>query len=177
VSDPDAPPLDPQALLAAFERHQVAFVAVGGVAAQWHGAQRPTKDLDVCPAWDAENLERLAAALRDLGARLRVPNGPSEGLEVPIDGALLARMEVGTWRTQAGDVDLLLGIPCDSRWNLARFEELQERAVLVDIGDATVMAATLRDIVRSKEIADRPPDRQALPELRRLRDSAAGHDD
>jgi len=170
VSDPDAPPLDPQALFAAFERHHVAFVAVGGVAAQWHGARRPTKDLDLCPAWDAENLERLAGALRDLGARLRVPDGPREGVEVPIDGALLARMEIGTWRTSAGDVDLLLGIPYDSRWNLARFEQLRERAVLVDIGDASVLAASLQDIVRSKEVADRPPDREALPELQRLRD-------
>ena len=32
------------------------------------------------------------------------------------------------------------------------------------------MAADLDDIIRSKEVADRPPDREALPELRRLRD-------
>lgn len=170
MSDPDAPPLDPEALIGALERHEVAFVAVGGVAAQWHGAQRPTKDFDVCPAWDGENLDRLAQALQELGARLKVPDGPPEGVAVMIDATMLARMEVGTWRTTAGDIDVLLGIPRDGRWNLARYEQLRENAVLVEIGDRTVAAASLEDIMRSKEIADRTPDREALPELRDLRE-------
>jgi hypothetical protein len=40
VSDPDAPPLDTRMLLDALERHKVVFVAVGGLAARWQGAQR-----------------------------------------------------------------------------------------------------------------------------------------
>jgi hypothetical protein len=64
VSDPNAPPLDPEALIAALERHRVAFVAVGGATAQWLGAQRETKDMDICPAWDDENLDRLARACK-----------------------------------------------------------------------------------------------------------------
>jgi hypothetical protein len=40
VSDPDAPPLDADALIGALERHKVSFVAVGGLAAQWQGAER-----------------------------------------------------------------------------------------------------------------------------------------
>lgn len=168
MSDPDAPPLDPDALIAALERHKVAFVAVGGLAAQWQGAQHPTKDMDVCPAWDRENLDRLARALTDLGARMKIPDGPREGMAVPIDAVTLGRMEVGTWRTVAGDIDVLLGIPRDGRWDLARYEQLRENAVLVEIGETAVLAASLKDIVRSKEIANRVPDQEALPELRRL---------
>jgi hypothetical protein len=170
VSDPDAPPLDPDALISALERHGVSFVAVGGLAAQWHGAQRTTKDLDVCPAWDKENLDHVAGALRDLGARLKVPDGPAEGEEFPVDGAFLHRMELSTWRTSAGDLDVLMGIPRDSRWDLARYEQLRENAILLEIGEHTILVAALQDIIRSKEIADRPPDHEALPELRRLRD-------
>jgi hypothetical protein len=40
----------------------------------------------------------------------------------------------------------------------------------VEIGEHTILVAALDDIIRSKEIADRPPDREALPELRQLRD-------
>lgn len=105
MSDPDAPPLDPDALIAALEHHRVAFVAVGGLAAQWQGAQRPTKDMDVCPAWDRDNLERLALAMRDLGARLKVVGGPREGIDMQIDGAMLARMEIGTCLAPADDLD------------------------------------------------------------------------
>jgi hypothetical protein len=176
VSDPDAPPLNTRALLDALERHKVSFVAVGGLAAQWHGAQRQTKDLDVCPAWDRENLERVASALRELGARLSGPDAPPEGLTMPLDGVMLSRMEITTWRTDAGDLDILLGIPRDSRWDLARYEQLREHATLIQVGEHTILVAALKDIIRSKEIADRPPDREALPELRRLRDDAVDSD-
>jgi len=47
----------------------------------------------------------------------------------------------------------------------------------VDIGGKTVVVASLEDIVRSKEIANRPPDHEALPELRELRDGPPAHDD
>jgi len=56
-------------MLGALSHHRVLFVAVGGQAAIWQGAMRPTKDLDICPAWSRENLAGVAAALRDLGAQ------------------------------------------------------------------------------------------------------------
>ena len=172
MSDPDAPPLDPDALIDALERHQVSFVTVGGLAAQWQGAGRPTKDLDICPAWDRENLDRVASALRELGARLSGSDAPPEGLAMPLDGIMLSRMEITTWRTDAGDIDILLGIPRDGRWDLARYEQLRENAILVEVGEHTVLVAALDDIIRSKEVANRPPDREALSELRQLRDQA-----
>ncbi|MGH2869069.1 MAG: hypothetical protein ACRDNK_16105 [Solirubrobacteraceae bacterium] len=65
MRDPNPPPeLRSEELLAAFERRRVQFLIVGGFGAQLHGATRQTKDVDVCPAWDAENLERLAGRLR-----------------------------------------------------------------------------------------------------------------
>jgi hypothetical protein len=177
VSDPDAPPLDPDALIGALKRHKVAFVAVGGLAAQWHGAQRTTKNMDICPAWDNENLERLAGALRELGARLKTSDRSDGGVSVPIDGTLLRRMEIGTWRTDAGDIDVLLGIPREDQFNLARYEQLHENAVVLEIGESTIFVASLKDIIRSKEVADRQPDREALPELRSLSHGPPERDD
>ena len=78
-------------------------------------------------------------------------------------------MEVATWRTKSGYVDVLLGIPRDARWELVRYEELRERGAVIAIGELEIPIAALEDIIRSKEIADRPADREALPELRRLR--------
>jgi hypothetical protein len=63
---------DPLALIDALARHEIDYVIVGGVAAMHHGATRRTDDLDICPRWSAENLDRLAAALRELGAELAV---------------------------------------------------------------------------------------------------------
>jgi hypothetical protein len=72
VSDPEPRALDPAIVFAALARHGVEFVLVGGLASQAHGATRLTEDLDLCPAWTSENLERVAGALKDLGARLRI---------------------------------------------------------------------------------------------------------
>lgn len=58
--------------------HEVRFVVIGGVAARLHDTGYATVDVDVCPATDEDNLARLAAALRVLGAKLRI-EGDVEG--------------------------------------------------------------------------------------------------
>ena len=42
-------------------------------------------------------------------------------------------MEIVPWRTQAGDVDILLGIPNTSRFELARYEHLIVDATIVEV--------------------------------------------
>jgi hypothetical protein len=91
-----------------------------------------------------------------------------------LDGRTIANMEIGAWRTLAGDIDVLLGIPRFSLVKLARYEHLLENASVLELDGASVPVASLEDIIRSKEIADRPKDRQALDELRQLRDRERG---
>ncbi|HWF49771.1 MAG TPA: hypothetical protein VG294_03910 [Solirubrobacteraceae bacterium] len=71
---------------------------------------------------------------------------------------------------------MLLGIPRDARWELVRYEELRERGRLIAVGELEIPIAALEDIIRSKEVADRPADRAALPELRRLREELEDRD-
>ena len=76
------PPFDPAVMLAAeLELHDadVRFVLIGGMAAILHGDVGVTVDIDIAPAYDPDNLERLAAALRALEARIRA-DGVPEGL-------------------------------------------------------------------------------------------------
>ena len=166
MSDPQAPPLNAGAILKALLDRQVDFVLVGGRAAQGHGATRPTMDLDICPAWNDANLAKVTAALRELGAQMKTDHARGMGTQPSV--RMLRKMEITTWRTTAGDVDVLLGIPKAKNWQLAQYRQLNENAVIFDVGGQQVLIASLEDIIRSKEIADRPADRAALPELRRL---------
>lgn len=168
MSLPDPPSLNTGAILRALIDNQVEFVLVGGIASAGHGSTRLTKDLDVCPAWSDGNLDRLALALRSLGAMLKIGEGSVDVIAVELDAAFIRRLEIGAWRTRAGDIDVLLGIPHESRWQLAQYAHLKEHAVAVEIEGTHVLIASLQDIVRSKEIADRPKDQEALPELRQL---------
>ena len=108
------PPLDARRLLATLDRHGVEYLLVGGGAAIAYGATRPTVDLDCLPHRSQANLTRLAAAMRDLNARLRVEGLTDEdakALPVQLSAEALGRMEISTWRTDAGDFDVLADIP------------------------------------------------------------------
>ena len=55
-------------LLLALREAQVRFVVIGGIAVGVHGYLRATKDLDVVPDPEPENLARLSSLLRELDA-------------------------------------------------------------------------------------------------------------
>ncbi len=166
----EPPALDIDRLLACLNRHDVEFLLVGGVAAIAYGARRPTADLDCLARRSRDNLERLAAALRELNARLRVhglADDEASRLPINLDSETLARMEMSTWRTDAGDFDVLTELPAQDGRRL-RYGELVDRAELQDVSGVAVRVAALEDVIASKEWADRPKDRAALDELREI---------
>jgi hypothetical protein len=86
---------------------------VGGVAAIGYGAQRATEDADCVVRRDRSNLDRLAVALRELHARLRVggmTDAEAQMLPVQIDGTTLDMAGMSTWMTDAGPFDVLAGL-------------------------------------------------------------------
>jgi hypothetical protein len=65
------PELDPDAIVRALNRHGVRYVIIGDIAAQLQDLPVPaTVDIDVTPARDRKNLERLARAFDELEAGL-----------------------------------------------------------------------------------------------------------
>ena len=160
----------------ALERHGVEYLLIGGVAAIGYGASRQTEDTDCVVRRTQANLERVAAALRELNARLRVAGMADEdakALPVRIDPTTLDRAGMTTWMTDAGPFDVLAGLEA-SDGRLKPYEELLERSTVLR-GDGFVLrAAALDDIIEAKERADRPKDREGLPELRAIRDAAKG---
>jgi hypothetical protein len=84
-----------------------------------------------------------------------------------IDKDTLGRMEISTWRTDAGDFDVLTDLPGRDGRRL-RYDELIDRANIQDVHGIAVRVAALDDVIASKEWADRPKDREALVELRSL---------
>ena len=166
MGDPGSPPLDPEHLLRVLANHGVDYVIVGGFAAAAHGADRLTFDVDIVPEASRDNMTRLSAALVELGAVLRIPGGDT--VEFPIDASSLATMELSTWRTKAGDLDVIRGLPRTSMTDLATYRDLHERASIVSAFGLHVELAALDDIIVSKTTTNRETGRQALPELRRL---------
>ena len=158
----EPPRLRARDLLEVLERHGVRYVVIGMLAALLHGSPLATQDMDICPARESANLDRLAAALEELAARIRTPDDVG-GVAFPYDGRFLGQADVWNLRTRFGDLDISFQ-PSGTRG----YEDLRHRAVRYDVGGFEAPVASLLDVIRSKEAANRPRDRQALPTLREL---------
>jgi hypothetical protein len=154
------PELDPEAIFEVLDKHGVRYVVIGAIAAIAQGYPLNTSDLDVTPASDPDNLERLAAALTELDARLRVAREPA-GLEFAIEPDFLRRAESWTLTTRFGDFDVCF-MPAGTRG----FDDLRRSAVGVRVRGIEVQMADILDVIRMKEAAGRPKDLAQLPALR-----------
>lgn len=154
------PEFDPKPTIATLNEHGVRYVVVGAIAAIAQGYPLNTGDLDITPARDPANLERLAAALRDLGARLRVP-GDDTGVEFPIDANYLGDVDSWTLVTKHGELDVLFA-PSGTRG----YPDLHRNSVTIQIAGGEAEMAGLLDVIRMKEASARPKDLAQLPALR-----------
>lgn len=141
---------DPIRALEVLLEHKVRFVVIGGFAGRLWGSNSITNDLDLCYARDDKNLEALAAALRELHARLR---GAPPDLPFLLDAKTLKAGDHFTFVTKYGGVECL-GTPSGS----AGFPDLARGAKEMAVGSIRVPVAALADIIRLKRVAGRPKD-------------------
>ena len=154
-------PFQAGALLRSLAEHGVEFVVVGGVAVQAHGYIRGTRDLDIVPRPSLLNLSRLGEALAELEAKAWKAVLPVD----VTDPQLIKRMPLVPLITRSGRLDLLnvahiAGAP-------ASYEELRDRALVVDLDGVDVAIAGLDDLVRMKKAAGRPHDLTDIASLTR----------
>lgn len=152
--------LDVERLVAAFTRHSVRYVVVGGIAAILHGWPGATADLDVLGAFDPVNLDRLAAALGELSAT-----------GAGWDGTAGTMATHTTWSldTAAGPVDVLFVL---EPWGT--YDELQPRSEAVPAFGVAIPVVSLDDLIALKRALGRPKDLRVAVELDDLRRQRGG---
>jgi hypothetical protein len=147
-------------MLEALAAEKVAYVVIGGTAAAINGARHVTFDLDITPDRNVANLDRLAAALQKMNARLF--GMPADLDSFHLDGKTLAAGSAWKFLTDHGE--FAISLDPDGTHG---YKDLRRGAVEARVYDLTILVASLEDVIRSKEAANRPRDRDALPELRR----------
>ena len=151
--------LDPERLLRTLVEHGVDFCLIGAGAAWLQGNPIVTLDLDVMPRRDLDNAERLTEALRALHARIR---GRDEAVE--LEGADFLGWESRSFDTEAGPLDV---VPFAAA--IGGYEEVA--TVELSLGDLTIRAITIDEVIASKETLGRPKDAAALPALYATREA------
>jgi hypothetical protein len=153
---------DPLRALRTLTRHDVRYVVIGGLGARLYGSPSVTNDTDVCYARSPVNLERLAAALRQLHAELREADRDAP---FQLDGTTLAAGDHFTLTTDAGNLDIL-GTPA----GVDGFDALERDAKVFRFDGLTVPVASIEDLIRMKRAAGRPKDLIEVEVLGALRD-------
>ena len=155
----DAPerPLDLRQLFRALAEHDVDYLVIGGVAAQVHGRRRTTKDLDVMPAPDPENFERLAAALVALDAH---PVELGASAPIPTAEQLQLASIVPPLATRHGELHILSDVP-----GAAAYARMRTRALTTDLDGIAVHIVGVDDLIRMKQAAGRPSDLEDVEAL------------
>ena len=154
-------PLDAEHLLRVLAQHKVDYLLIGGLAVQTHGHVRSTNDADIIPAPERPNLERLAAALRQLQAK---PLNPGHN-DSAITADLLSRANFWHFATPNGEIDVAHEVPGGGP-----FEDLMRRALRVRIDEMEISVVSLDDLIRMKLASGRPID---LADVAALTDDAA----
>jgi hypothetical protein len=171
------------ALLEVLDSQGVRYVVTGSVAALLHGVELSPGDLDITPALDRENLERLAHALHDLGAR-RYPDEPFGRWEASDEGErrwvevepsaadLEARAQ---WRPDAADARSFDHLLLTRHGALdvvpeiaGRYDDLRARAVLVEVGGRTAWVESIADLLATLTVPRRRNDAERVHALRAL---------
>jgi len=154
--------LNARAIFDLLAAHEVEYLLLGGFAVGAHGYIRATNDVDVMPAPDPENLERLAAAIAELEGRVRGMEEFSES-ELPrpdAEGLLLG----GNWvmETKHGRFDVMQLV------SDLDYADLAASAVESEVFGHRLRFCGYEHLVAMKEAAGRDED---LLDLKRLREA------
>lgn len=156
-------PLRLRELLSRLAAAEIRFVLVGGLAVNTWGYIRATRDIDLVPDPDAENLAKLNEVLVAVGGKVNV------------DGRLLDSAAIKTFLrtgdltvvvTDLGRVDVLQGLP-----QVPTFAVLDAAATNVKLEGTHVRVCSLEHLLAMKRASERPRDRDDLEALEAARES------
>lgn len=136
--------------------HGVDFVLIGGQAGISHGSSYPSYDLDILYARGRDNVERLVAALGEIGVRLR---GAPADLPFILDAKTIENGANFTFITPHGDFDILADAA-----GMPSYEEVKSAAVDREAFGHVVKVASIDHLIAMKRAAGRTKDKLMVEE-------------
>jgi hypothetical protein len=153
---------DLEGILGRLARHRVKFVVVGGFAAVAHGVTLITLDVDVCCPMTAANVLRIHESLSDLHPFHRfTPNHKP----FAVDSNTAKGWKNINLQTDLGPLDVLGEVPGVGSYSQVRH---RTRTVRLPFGPCRIL--DLDALIVAKTTAGRPRDKEAVVQLRAIRE-------
>lgn len=151
-----------------FERKDVRYLVVGGVAVNLYGYIRLTMDLDLMVDLSDENLSRVVEIMENLGYSPRVPINPKEFISesnrdewIKEKGAVVFTFI--DLKSPYKHIDIFLNNPID-------FAKAFLRKEVMVVGGTKIFVASIDDIIKMKSITGRPRDKEDIIHLEKIKE-------
>lgn len=153
-------------LFRALNTARVRFVVVGGVATVLHGYARLTADVDLIVDLEEEEARRAVRTLTAYGLKPRIPVDPEDFVDARIRGGWIRDKGMRVFSFFMPDdplvhVDVFAHHPID-------FDGLYARSETSIIDSCPVRIASIPDLIRLKQLADRQRDREDIAHLEEI---------
>jgi predicted nucleotidyltransferase len=154
---------NPERLITLLDQNHVRYVIIGGIAAEIHGAEQKTGDVDICYDRNADNIESLISAIKQLSPRLRGQNLPKD-LPFNFDSATIKNGLNFTLSTDAGDLDLLGFVE-----GLGDFQDAFHASEEITLYGIACRVLNIDALIAVKRKINRPKDRAVILELEAIK--------
>ena len=139
-----------------FNKHNISYVVVGGMATVLHGYTRLTADIDFVILLDTENSSKAISILGNLGFVPRIPVKATDFSDESIRTSWIQDKGLTVFSLYQSNnplisVDLFVEYPIDPKG-------LFDNAVTKDLGGLPVKICSLENLIEMKKIAGRAKD-------------------
>jgi hypothetical protein len=165
-----------ETLAKTLHRHHIRYVLFGTMGAIAHGANLMTREMDICPALDEDNLRRIADVLIELHAKHKnVGDFETESAHHQWSPTIITVENLDhLYVTDYGELDVCPR-PFGRHGKVDRFDydRLNQNAVTITAFDIPIRVASVDDVIASKMSAQRDKDHRVFDELQRIQAGAA----
>ncbi|HMZ59586.1 MAG TPA: hypothetical protein PL048_12465 [Leptospiraceae bacterium] len=150
-----------------FQKNEIKYLVVGGLAVNLHGVPRMTNDVDVILSEEKENLVKFIESMRRLGYVPKLPVKADvllddEKINIWIKDRNLKAFTFYNTKDNYKVVDFLIVHPLN-------FAESYERKTVKSIDELEIHVVSYEDLITMKKSIGRPRDNQDINLLERVR--------
>jgi predicted nucleotidyltransferase len=150
----------------AFQKQEVKYILVGGIAVNLLGATRSTVDLDILVEMSDDNFKKIVEILKNQGYRVKQPVDPMKIVDNKAREELIKKKHMKALNFykegELKEVDIIIESPLS-------FEEAERNIVYIKIDDLKLPVISIDDLIKMKKKTGRAIDKLDVGELTKIK--------